>query len=448
MLTWKQEKTVASFDDSFFSFVDESNELIQPELSKWDKWSIWQRFVRDVKDMVMDQAQIRNLKGSVDDEALAAYRAAAQEIEKEMPRYMLYDAFNLYNTPHENVKIRPVPDDQQWWFDMLKDHFNNTYMKMLSKNNTLYSYLSAAAVLKRIFVQKNDPNKPNNPDDSQMRNIMQDAQQEVERQINDFEELAGGAGKGFDPGEVSLEDMDRVMELWNELKNFPIKSEAVTRFINTTLKMSESYFSSQYTEKEIEVLEADSIEDLQGLENLMDPLRRIHLEDFITHERKYHMKFDVYVDLSGSMSSGAYYSNSKEGRISKYKLAKLTAMRLKMGDHVEDVYTFDTNVAGPHKSMTTFLRTRMGGGTTLNNCFRKILTTGRPGLVITDAEDWDISVYTEKAYIIGISGASFSHFKDTKAGRKFLDNKQCILHMPKDNTFRKADHKHVKASQF
>lgn len=453
MLNWKQENSISSWDpDEFAMFQETSNELIQPELSKWDKFSLWQKFIKDVQQMhenskIFEKLALeQDLRGDKVYEFRENLEKTSREIQQKMPKYVLYDTFNLYNTPHDQMKIGHIRDDQKWWFDTMKDHLNDTYLKMLCQNNAIYSYISASTVLKKIFVAQSDPRKdqkqgvgPEGMSGVQMQSIMQQAQKSIQDQVQEMEAMNGAMGKGFDPAEMTFSDMEQVLALWEELKHYPMNNEAVTKFVKTTLKLSESYFSTQYTENEVEVIETDMIDDLQGLENLIDPLDKVHLDDLITHERKYHMKFDVYIDLSGSMGGAAMYR--KGTNFNKAQLAKITALKLKLGNHVEDIYAYDTRLYGPFNSLTEFLRSHLGGGTTTDECLANILKTGRPGLIITDAQD-SVSIYTELAYFVGISGSNFGFYSHSGSGIKFLDNKQCILHHPKKNIFIRAS-RHV-----
>jgi hypothetical protein len=300
-----------------------------------------------------------------------------------------------------------------------------------------------------MFVKQADPNNNQSnkfgPGGMQgMNSAMQQAQQEIQKQIDELEDLNQAMGKGFEPSNLSFDELEQAMKIWEELKHFPMNNDAVTKFVKTTLKLSESYFSSQYTENEVEVIETDMVDDLQGLENLIEPLDIVHIDDLVTHERKYHMKFDVYIDLSGSMGGSAIYR--KEANFNKAQLAKMTALKLKLGGHVEEVYAYDTRLHGPFKSITALLRAHLGGGTTTDKCLENILKTGRPGLIITDAQDW-VNIYTEKAYFVGISGSNFGGYAQNDTGIRFLDNKQCILHHPKHNTFVRASRKVTTVSQ-
>jgi len=465
MITWREDKPVREITDydSLALFQEGTGELIQPVLSRWDKYSLWQKFVKDMQKVAKssDSELQKLVHGRRDwNQYRENLKKVTEEIQKKMPKYVLYDSFNLFNTPHDQMKMAKFGEDQRWWFDTMKDHMNNTYMKMLCANNSMYSYMMSSAILKRIFVQAADPNTPNGGNNQgggsggienimegmssqDMQNIMNDAQEEVEKDIDDMEKMNKAMGKGFNPADLSFAEVEHAMKLWEELKHYPISNEAVTKFIKTTLKLSESYFSSQYTENEIELIETDNVEDLLGLENLMDPLDKFHLDDLVTHERKYHMKFDVYVDLSGSMNSGAMHSGGR--RISKDDLAKITALKLKLGGHVEEVYGFDTRLHGPFKSIQSFLRARLGGGTTTDRALENIIKTGRPGLIITDACD-SVRIYTEWAYFIGISGSDFTGYSHCPAGKRFLSNSQCILHHPKTNAFTKAAPGHLSVS--
>ena len=66
-----------------------------------------------------------------------------------------------------------------------------------------------------------------------------------------------------------------------------------------------------------------------------------------------------------------------------------------------------------------------GGGTTINAAVELINKNGRNALIITDAED-NCSIYSDKAFFIGVQGANFNYF-DESAIKEYSDKGQVVI---------------------
>ena len=66
-----------------------------------------------------------------------------------------------------------------------------------------------------------------------------------------------------------------------------------------------------------------------------------------------------------------------------------------------------------------------GGGTTIDAAVNSIVKNGVNALVITDAED-DCSIYSEKAFFIGVQGSRFNYFNDDVI-KEYSDKGQVVV---------------------
>jgi len=447
----------SSYNDSFSSaFQVSERELVNPKLSYWDKRDLYSLLTEEIEKYVkqnnippyctMDETQLE------------------EAIEKVFPKYMLYDTYNINHTPTKNIEFGQTDESNQWLFDFLMNKATDYYSKTVTQNNPFNSYVYTSEMVKQLFAlyQQEKPQGPGDEDgededgegksgmqkmlekmqksqqgQDKLDKAMQKAQDAADKKIDQTEQTGEGLGDiGCDKslGDFSLGEISEFMDYTEALKHIKLNENVVQSFIKNTLKLSESYFSSKYTETAVEFLEADVIDDLQAVEFLLPQLRAIGLTEVNTHERKYHMKFDLFIDISGSMSSNMYSMNEKGTSVSikGLDLAKITAIKLKNLGHVEDVYPFESSI---HKKLTEksqIALMRCTGGTDITAVVRKVNETGRPSVVITDMED-SIREYSPNVFFVGILDANFNNFKRDAVGKQFLTNHQCIKY--KDSNF-------------
>ncbi len=440
----KKEK-YSGFDEMFK--VSE-RELINPKLSRWDKEDLYDLLVvRDLRKHCADNnIQPYNTMNDVD------FVAA---VEKVFPKYMLYDTYNINHTPTENIELANTDEDNKWLFDFLMNKATGYYTKTVTQQNAFNSYVYSSEIMKQLFMMYNQEN-PNGPEgdgegkdgkgqsgmqkmlskmmgnkqgNNKLDQAMDKAQENADNRIKDTEdtgEQTGDLGCDKGMGEFKLGELAEFMNYMQALENIELSESVVASFVKNTLKLSESYFSTRYTESQVEFLEANVIEDLQNLEFLVPQLRALGLDNITTHERKYHMKFDLFIDISGSMSTRIYSTKGDAG-IAGLDLAKITALKLKNMGHVEDVYPFESKVHKKLKDKLQIALMHTSGGTDINEVIRTVEKTQRPSVVITDMQD-HISIYDNNVFFVGILGATFDSFRQDPIGRQYIENKQCIMY--------------------
>ena len=122
-------------------------------------------------------------------------------------------------------------------------------------------------------------------------------------------------------------------------------------------------------------------------------------------------KIDLYIDISGSMSSGCGVNDTDGNHISRIDFCKSFAAKLIELDMLNNIYLFDNRVKKYKTDLISVSMLDCGGGTTINNAVRSIETNGVNALILTDAED-NCNIYSEKAFFIGLKGANFNYFNE------------------------------------
>jgi uncharacterized protein with von Willebrand factor type A (vWA) domain len=181
--------------------------------------------------------------------------------------------------------------------------------------------------------------------------------------------------------------------------------------IKKLLDKSVSYFSANETTEYEDLFNSDNIAGLEDYELLHPKLRKIFAEDLQVKNTKKVGKIDIYIDISGSMSSSCGVSGDDGNYISKLDFCKAFAAKLKSMDMLNELYMFDNRVKKGKTDVISISMMDCGGGTTIDAAVRSIEKNGVNALVITDAED-DCSIYSDKAFFIGVEGARFNYFHD------------------------------------
>jgi len=462
-----KKKKQSFWDDwgsSFESvFKVSERELVKPQLSYWDKRDLYDLLMRDIKKFVME----KQLQPYCNDLAQGQEAKFEADMEKIFPKYMLYDAYNINYTPTKDMTIAETDEDNKWLFDFLMNKATEYYMKAVTQDSPFNSYVYTSEIVRQLLLLygQQNPQGPGQGDgegkdgkgqsgmqkmlqkmlgsgqgNQQLDQAMQQAQQNATGRIENAEasgEASGELGSDKSMGSFSLGQLSEFMDYQEAIQHIQIDSGLVNSFIKTTLNLSKSYFSSRYKEYHVDLMEADGIDDLVGVENLHPALRAINLEEVLTHERQYHMKFDVYIDISGSMSSKIYSyderGKSSQASVSGLDMAKITAIKLRNLGFVEDVYPFEGHLHPKLADNHAIALMQCQGGTSIDTVIRNIEKTNRPSVIITDMQD-NISVYNANAYFIGILGATFEQFKGSSVGQKYVGEHQCVKYDNK-NTF-------------
>lgn len=227
---------------------------------------------------------------------------------------------------------------------------------------------------------------------------------------------------------ANLNNLDQIRK---SLQALNTSKDKVMKVVQKILSSSSNYFSQKCITNDVELFEADQILDINGIEFLHPVFQKTKIFDLSITERRYIGKTDLYVDCSGSMSSGC---GGDMNGVCRIDLAKSLAMQMKEMGILGELYEFEDR---PKKIMNTEMSILMmaaRGGTNIEYVLKNILKSGNNSIILTDGES-SIDTYTHKALFIGV-GTDFHYFKhDQKTGVKFVENNQCIVYNGKDFVF-------------
>ena len=378
---------------------------------------------------------------------VGSYAAKFKENYKKFPKHIAKDIFKMYYNKMEKLEFEERDDKNHTKFKFL-EKANNPVGKIMSEHSNLKSAIYARNVMSYFIARMTmmdyvDPNQSqqvkdglsgnsdfdNDGVDEAMKNMMDSAQgkkmledtmqqaQEMCKQMDNAmdedtqEMLFDNANKQGSDGTAGKLSPDYVRTVAAHLENISLSMGSLKDKIKKLLDKSVSYFSSKKETIYEDLFNTDNIAGLEDYELLHPKLRKLFVEDVQVKDTKSIGKIDIYIDRSGSMSSGCGVKNQKGDSVSRMDFCKSFAAKLKSMDILNEVYTFDNRVKKCNNDIISIAMMDCGGGTTINEAVRHIEKEGRNALIITDAED-SCGIYSDKVFFIGLNGANFNYFSE------------------------------------
>lgn len=389
---------------------------------------------------------------------LQKFHEKLKENYAKFPKHLKYDIHKMYYHKVDKLEFEGRTDANRTRYKFL-EKANNPVGKIMSESSNLKSAVFTKQMMLYYMMQMTmmeyiDPDAHNqmqngldggpdsefNNDDvdqamdkmmnsplgkSMLDKAMQDAQdtckmmdEHVDKDTQEkmFEEAyKGGSG---DAGKLSP---DYFRQVAARLESIKLSMGSLKEKLQKLLDKSAAYFSARKITTYDDLLNAQDVSGLDDYELLHPKLRKMFMEDVLIKEHKYVGKIDVYIDVSGSMSSNCGVRNTKGEYISKIDFAKSMVAKLKQMDMLNDVYLFDTRVKKYKNDLISISMIDCGGGTTISYAVQNIDKVGNNALVITDAEDSCYN-YSDKAFFIGVQGARFNSFD-----QKYMEKNQCVI---------------------
>mgnify|MGYP001002419124 CR=1 FL=1 len=388
---------------------------------------------------------------------LDKFHKKLQQNYEKIPRSMKYDIHKMYYHKIEKLEFEERTDKNHGRYKFL-ERANNPVGKIMSEGSNLKSAIFTKNMMLYYLMQltmmeytdpeahkqmmqslggNGNPDQNDDFDDSMNKmmdnqlsknmldKMMKDAQdtckmmdQNIDKEIQEkmFEDSDKSGGN--QAGKLSP---DYMRQITAQLQNMRINTTSLKDQIKHLLDRSTSFFSARKEVIYDDLLNTQDVSALDDFELLHPKLRKLFIEDIQVKDVKYLGKIDVYVDISGSMSSNCGAKNSEGKNVSKIDFAKSIIAKLKEMDMLNDVYLFDTRVKKYRNDLISISTIGCGGGTTINEAVRSIIRNDLNSLVITDAED-HCDVYSNKAFFIGVEGARFTSFTS-----EYMQAKQCVV---------------------
>lgn len=397
---WEEDEDLdrysgSSWWKSSYSYKKDKTNIIDPELD-WLTRSDLKWGVRNYVEKLSDPLKALYNKGVIDEE-------------------VVQDIFKSYNYRAEDIALINTEKPEHAWKVKLLDKLSNHYLKTVTRGNDLYSTIvtrNMVGTLLQLLHQFNEQDKNNGGQgkksleemlaelgdgdlDKQIQKGADAAMQQIETIGNELTEMVGGKEAGKMSTDIKTLEVLQEIEEFKKLLN--IRPEQISKFIKGCYKRIVSYYNPHSTIYEEPFLEAESIEGMDELEQLLPLFRLVNLEDLVIQAHKSSFKFDVYIDASGSMSDTV---NIGGKRITLYNLCRYLTIKLHSMGLVKDIYLFETSVK-KMSNVFELMRSSWGGGTRFTAVLETVGRTNMSSVILTDMCD-EIKWYNRNCYFIGV----------------------------------------------
>ena len=444
-------------------------DLVTPNLHYLDEHrieAIMNAHVQNKEDLKMTYERFKNttaFKGIPDakkPDFNKFYAEVADIYKNKFPKHLSRDIFKMYYNKIEKLDFENRDEKNHTKFKFL-ERSNNPVGKIMSENSQLKSavfmknivgyYLTQLAMLKfqdeeaaedmmnnlskggdEFGNEKAEDTMAEMLDNIVSKNMLEDAindAQETCKTLDDAmsdeqqDQMFESANKGGE--EAGKIDGNFIERIARDIQKVKLSLGNLKEKIKKLMDKSASYFSAREETTFDDLFNSDNIGGLDDFMLLHPSLRKIMIEDVMIKDTKKVGKIDLYIDISGSMSSSCGVINSDGNDISKLDFCKSFAYKLKEMDMLNDVYTFENVVRKIKSDLVTIAMIDDRGGTDIDKAVRKIADNGINAIVITDAED-HCTVYSEKAFFIGVQGSRFNGFND-EVIQKYSEKEQVII---------------------
>ena len=440
----KSKKTYDDYDD-----WDDNASI--PSISKWDKFkgkfsSLYDGSKDKTKEFIIDPDLDSWTKGDVN-RALDRHigRLNDKQIteiyqENLVENPIIHDIFKSYfYHPEETTRINT--DNEHSWKATLLDKVSNHYLKTITRGNELYSsivtnYLTTA--LYNLLVKKRQQMEQKQPgsskgmglkelldglSDSDIEAAMEQSANQAAAKIGEIESKLNDMCTSKEAGKMlsDIETLDKLEDIETYSNLIGGNAAQLSKFVKGCYKRMVSYYNANATMYEEPFLDAENIEGLDEIEQLLPVFKHANIEDLVVQNFTFSFKFDIYIDASGSMSDRVHMGNGKS--ISRYDLCRYLTVKLHKAGVVKDIYLFDTRVQKV-RDIFHLMNIAWGGGTAFDAVIRNIKETKMSSVILTDMCD-HIGEYTKGAYFIGMQ--TFHPQATPDIIRAYQSNKQFVV---------------------
>jgi len=458
-------------DEGLFGKINfyKKPDLIKPYLHYIDEWRLESIMDTHMQDNKAIQETYAKFTKTTDFKKIdpgkqpdgAAFQNKFKENYRKFPKHMAKDIFKMYYNQIDKLDFQERDEKNHAKFKFL-ERANNPVGKIMSENSNLKSAIYARNVLAYFIARMTimdyvDPNASQDikdglngksdfdnegvgkamekmMDSKQGKSMLDDAMQKAQDLCKQLDEnmdeeiqqqMFENANKPGDDSTAGKLSPDFMRQIAARLERINLSMGSLKEKIKKLLDKSVSYFSANETTEYEDLFNSDNMAGLEDYELLHPKLRKIFAEDLQVKNTKKVGKIDIYIDISGSMSSSCGVSSDDGNYISKLDFCKAFAAKLKSMDMLNELYMFDNRVKKGKTDVISISMMDCGGGTTIDAAVRSIEKNGVNALVITDAED-DCSIYSEKAFFIGVEGARFNYFHDNTI-KQYSDKGQVVV---------------------
>ena len=361
------------------------------------------------------------------------------------PHYVL-DIFKYFYQAYDHL-LNVTPEKYHWHYLLTK--MDNWLLKTITDSRVLYSVLATCAIVKKIDnVLRNAQKKIGNiewqfqsvevnwmdvlmssmegkthdrfkyyaGDPEQREGIMdvlksipsnvekaiQSGLRQAKKDIDKYREFSGNSAGD---SEADLDYLSVYLDP-KIIKAISVSGNSINKFVTKIIDTSVETLGGVAKTYQESIFDADDIQDVEGLENLIHPAL---YKELYVKTTKYHMNFDVYLDDSGSMTGRSYLKDGSS--ITSRILVRFIAIKMRHLGILKDTYIFDSRIE--KVSFDNLLSARLGGGTDFTPIVENVIKNNRPAIVITDGQG-SMRCYSDKVFFININTGWWGSIYDGK----------------------------------
>lgn len=373
----------------------------------------------------------------------------------KIPEHIKQDIFKMYYNRLERIEFEKRTDKNKGQYKFI-EKANSPVSKIMTEGSNLKSAIFTKNIMLYLLIQMVKMELDEKGSSDKIEDVLKDSSKlpntddlfdklfESKESKKDFEkaldkasdlcksmdELLDQEGQEMLFKEMSESDaatklsVDYIENAAADLKNIKMKTSSLKERIKKLLDKSVSYFSAKKKTIVEDLFNSDNIAGLEDYIELHPKLRKAFIEDINIKEIESVGKIDIYVDISGSMSSGCG-TTVNDQRVSRIDFAKSFIIKMRELDLLKDVYVFDTKVRKYKSDDFSIAVLQSNGGTNIDTVIEKIRLQNENAIIITDAED-SCSLYSDKAFFIGLEGCKFYRFQPHIL-EKYVDNHQAVM---------------------
>jgi len=374
----------------------------------------------------------------------------------KIPEHVKRDIFKMYYNKLERIEFEERTDKNKSQYKFI-EKANSPVGKIMTESSNLKSAIFTKNIMLYLLIQMvkmeleekgssdkigkmlNDSSK--SPDGDDLLNKLFESNQskeDLEKALDKAKDICKSIDDVLDneSQELLFKDIsdrdgsdklsvDYIKEAAADLKRIKMTTTSLKERIKKLLDKSLSYFSAKKKIIIEDLFNSDNIAGLDEYIELHPKLRKLFVEDITVKETESIGKIDVYIDISGSMSSPCG-ADIDQQRVSRIDFAKAFVIKLKEMELLKEVYVFDSKVRKYKNDDFSIAILQANGGTDIDKVVYKIKNgQGENAIIITDAED-RCNIYSDKAFFIGLRGCKF-HYFDKDVLEKYVDNHQVVM---------------------
>lgn len=242
---------------------------------------------------------------------------------------------------------------------------------------------------------------------------------------------------GLNEGDVSIERIESLTAIIDSGFKSDMSKNMLSKFIKSRIAgINKGMSSIDHFKKviPIEFIESDDFFNFDYYEALIE---HSLLPDAESSEFIKTMKYDIYVDTSGSMNAKSTIGGSK---ITRLMYAQMLVIRMIKYNFIDKIFGFEDDVYQclcdtDSEKMKSVFQMRPGGGTSFYRVIDSIIERKRPSLIITDGGSNYGSDKTPFAYVMQLGGTKgpsveqvIDYAKGSECGKDIIKSKRyCVI---------------------